>query len=143
MNRWPLGFGQYEVGEDNRIARNIVSADVQHPGDIVECGQDMHLGTVLFHLFADFCKTLSSGLAGIFGIKDPHRFCRKCRAVGPDFTDQVASIGEKTLRKCLSPVLSPSISLTTRPSKPMVMPSFVFACQVFLYRRNAFLAHFH
>ena len=53
-----FGFGQNEVGEDNRIARNIVSADIQHPGDIVERGQDMHFGTVLFHLFGNYHKDL-------------------------------------------------------------------------------------
>ena len=134
-----FGFGQNEIGEDNRIARNIVSADVQHPGDIVECGQDMHLGTVLFHLFADFCKTVSSGLAGIFGIKNPDRFCRKCWAVGPDFTDQVTSIGEKTLRKCLFQCLTEhfidnifSTESCVRSSESFALPSRcaiqIFSC---------------
>ena len=137
-----FGFGQNEIGEDNRIARNIVSADVQHPGDIVECGQDMHLGTVLFHLFADFCKTVISGLAGIFRIKNPYRFCRKCWAVGPDFTDQVTSIGEKTLRKCLFQCLTEHLIDNTA----VEADGHAFFCiclQVFLYGRNTFLAHFH
>ena len=137
-----FGFGQNEVGEDNRIARNIVSADVQHPGDIVECGQDMHLGTVLFHLFADFCKTVSSGLAGIFGIKNPDRFCRKCWAVGPDFTDQVTSIGEKTLRKCLFQCLTEHL-IDNAAVEADGHAFFCICLQVFLYGRNTFLAHFH
>ena len=118
-----LGFCQYEIGENNRVAWNIVSTDIQHPGDIIQCSQNMHFGTVLFHLFAYFCKTLRSGFTGIFCIKDPHGFCGKCRAVRPDLTDQVASIGS------VFSSASPSISLTTRPSKPMVMPSFVFAAR--------------
>ena len=137
-----FGFGQNKIGENNRVARNIVSADVQHPGDIVECGQDMHLGTVLFHLFADFCKTVSSGLAGIFGIKNPYRFCRKCWAVGPDFTDQVTSIGEKTLRKCLFQCLTEHL-IDNAAVETDGHAFFCICLQVFLYGRNTFLAHFH
>ena len=137
-----FGFGQNEIGEDNRIARNIVSADVQHPGDIVECGQNMHLGTVLFHLFADFCKTVISGLAGIFRIKNPYRFCRKCWAVGPDFTDQVTSIGEKTLRKCLFQCLTEHL-IDNAAVEADGHAFFCICLQVFLYGRNTFLAHFH
>ena len=137
-----LGFCQYEIGENNRVAWNIVSTDIQHPGDIIQCSQNMHFGTVLFHLFAYFCKTLRSGFTGIFCIKDPHGFCGKCRAVRPDLTDQVASIGKKTLRKCFLQCFAEHF-IDNAAVKTNGHALFCICRQVFLYRRNAFLAHFH
>ena len=74
---------------------DIVTADVQKPGDIIEGCEDKSVGFFCFHLLTDLCDLICSGLAGPSDIQFHDRLTGKNRTVFPDLADQVI-----VYRKC-------------------------------------------
>ncbi len=81
------------IGEYNRIAGHVVSADIEQPYNIVQGCQDMNCGALFLHLRPQLGNLLSCGFAGISDVQHPYLFCRKFRAFLPEKADQILLAG--------------------------------------------------
>ena len=77
------------IGQEHRIARDVIGTKVQKPGDVVEARDDMEAGTLLLHQCTKLRKLLCGTLAGEAILEDPYTGARKGRTVRPDLTDEI------------------------------------------------------
>ena len=75
-----------QEGNHQRVEFNIGSADVQRPGNLIQCVQQDVVGAVLFEPFPQPAETVSAAFAGIHL---ENRRLRNLRAVFPDGVDEV------------------------------------------------------
>ncbi len=78
-----------QIREYDRHMIDIASADIQKPGDIVERGEDVHTGLLLFHLFPQAGKLVRGISSTVTLFEQKQRLLRKSRTVLPDQAGQI------------------------------------------------------
>ena len=78
-----------EIGKEDRGAEHVISPEVEKPGDVVEAGNDMHLGTGLLHIGPKLGELLRGALSGPALLQNPHTALGQRGAVLPDLAHEI------------------------------------------------------
>ena len=134
----------YGIAHKDRIAGNIIAAQIQKPGDIVEGGHDMEAAAVFLHFVPDHPDLFRAGKACIFCAKFPDRRAGEGRSVRPDIADKIQVRSHRgTLRgQQAAEALALSGGHAAAVKRKNLVLSQMFT-EIFLNGRNARLAHLH
>ena len=87
-----LFLGHEEAGDDIRIVIDVLAADIQQPGDLVECSQEDGITSRLLHDTAQPGELFLAGLPHALLIEPGNGTVRDGRAVLPERIEKIGAI---------------------------------------------------
>ena len=78
-----------QIRQENRVVWHVAAAQVGNPGDIVQAGYQVMVGTGCLHGLADAFDFLGSAFGHKLGFLGEYGFIGCAGAVGPDVVQQI------------------------------------------------------